>query len=68
MVLSRATRNCEKVLPVSLREPPVALGKVGRNGQGSPVQLVDEKSVAARELLRAPADGVSKVHRLLIDL
>ena len=46
--LHRATGDREEVAPVGLREAPVALGEVGRDRKGGPVELVRQEAEARK--------------------
>ena len=65
--LDRATSDDEEVLAVGFGEATVALGNIGGDGKGCAVQLVNQKSVAAGELLGGRTNFVGKVQGLLVD-
>ena len=67
-LLDGAARDDEEVFAVRGGEPPVAFSDIGRNRQRSPVQLIDQETVAPGKMLSTRAHLVSKVDRPLIDL
>ena len=66
-LLYRSSSNDEEVLAIGLGESAIALGNVGGDREGGAVELVDQKAVAARELLSRSTDFVGEVEGLLVD-
>lgn len=62
-----ARSDPKEVFPIRFRKSAVPFCDVRSNQECSEIQLVDEESIAARELLRVLADGVGEVDGLLID-
>ena len=65
--LYRAAGDSEEVSAIGLGEATVALGNICGNRERGAVELVDEESVAARELLCLATDFVGEVDGFLID-
>jgi hypothetical protein len=65
--LGGAARDAEEVSSVGFREPPVALGDIGRDEKGGSIELIAKKGIAAGKPFSRFADLVGEVDRLLVD-
>lgn len=66
-ILGPSRGQYEEVLTVGFREASIAFGNIGRDGDCGAVELIDEKAVAAGELLSSSADCIGEVEGFLVD-